>query len=173
MISSPCAAEGLCERRIAAAALGASCGTYGCTNAARLWQELRDREYASGQGHVRHYLARFRGNAAVPAPAPAVPKVPAVTSWIMTKPDRLEDHDKATLDAILTASPQLAASVRAFAAIMNKRRRLLESWMTAALATGEPALRSSRPGCAPTRTPSPAASASGGMQAPSRVTSTA
>jgi hypothetical protein len=49
-------------------------------NAARLWQELRDREYASGQGHVRHYLARFRGNAAVPAPAPAVPKVPAVTS---------------------------------------------------------------------------------------------
>jgi transposase len=46
----------------------------GCTNAAQLHQELRGRGYAGGPGHVRHYLARFRGNAAVPAPAPAVPK---------------------------------------------------------------------------------------------------
>ena len=65
----------------------------------------------------------------------------------MTSPDRLADADKASLDAILAASPELAAvaaSVRAFAAIMNERRgrRLLEPWMTAALATGEPALKS-------------------------------
>jgi hypothetical protein len=61
----------------------------GATNAALLWQELRDRGYAGGPGHVRHYLARFRGNAAAPAPAPAVPKARAVTSWIMTNPDKL------------------------------------------------------------------------------------
>jgi hypothetical protein len=70
-----------------------------------------------------------------------------VTAWIMTRPDRLDDADKAGLDAILAASPELAAvavAVRAFAAIMNERRgrRLLEPWMTAALATGEPALKS-------------------------------
>ena len=65
----------------------------------------------------------------------------------MTRPDRLADADKASLDAILAASPELAAvaaSVRAFAHIMTERRgrKLLEPWMTAALATGEPALRS-------------------------------
>ena len=119
----------------------------GCTNAALLWQEIRARGYQGGCRQVRGYLARFRGNAAVPAPAPVPPKVRAVTAWIMTRPDRLADADKASLDAILAASPELAAvtaSVRDFAVIMNERRgrKLLEPWMTAALATGEPALRS-------------------------------
>ena len=82
-----------------------------------------------------------------PRAAPVPPKVRAVTAWIMTRPDRLDDADRASLDAILAASAELAAvtaSVRAVAAIMNERRgrRLLEPWMTAALATGEPALRS-------------------------------
>ena len=65
----------------------------------------------------------------------------------MTSPDHLADDDKASLDAILAASPELAAvaaSVRAFAAMMNERggRKLLTPWMAAAEATGEPALRS-------------------------------
>jgi hypothetical protein len=64
----------------------------GCTSAGRLWQELRDRGYPGGQTQVRQYVARFRGNAAVSAPAPAVAKVRAVTSSIMTKPDHLEDE---------------------------------------------------------------------------------
>jgi hypothetical protein len=33
-----------------------------------------------------------------------------VTAWIMTRPDRLADADRASLDAILAASPELAAS---------------------------------------------------------------
>jgi hypothetical protein len=65
----------------------------------------------------------------------------------MTRPDRLADADRASLAAILAASPELAAvtgSGRAFAAIMIERRgrKLLGPWMGAALATGEPALRS-------------------------------
>jgi transposase len=65
----------------------------------------------------------------------------------MTKPDKLADADKASLDAILAASPELAAvtaNVRAFAVIMNEKRgrKLLEPWMAAAAATGEPALKS-------------------------------
>jgi hypothetical protein len=119
----------------------------GCTNAAQLWAELRDRGYPGGPTYVRQYLARFRGNAAAPQPKPTAPKVRAVSSWIMTSPGNLPDADKASLEAILAASPELAAvtaSVRAFAAIMNERRgrKLLEPWMTAADATGEPALRS-------------------------------
>jgi transposase len=81
----------------------------------------------------------------VTAPAAAPPKVRAVTGWIMTRPDRLADDDKASLGAILDASPELAAvAVRAFAVIMNERRgrKLLEPWMNAALDTGDPALKS-------------------------------
>jgi hypothetical protein len=88
----------------------------GCTNAARLWQELRDRGYQGGPSYVRQYLARFRGNVPAPGPKPAVPKVRAVTSWIMTSPGNLADVDRSGLEAILTASPELAAvaeSVRA------------------------------------------------------------
>jgi transposase len=119
----------------------------GCTNAARLWAELRDRGYQGGPTYVRQYLARFGGTITVAGPKPTAPKVRAVTSWIMTSPDQLAVNDKASLDAILAASPELAAvaaSVRAFAAMMNERRgrKLLESWMAAAEATGEPALRS-------------------------------
>jgi transposase len=119
----------------------------GCTNAAQLWQELRDRGYTGGPTHVRHYLTRFRGTTAAPAPVPVPPKVRAVTAWIMTRPDRLAATDKASLDAILASSPELGAvtaAVRAFATIMNERRgrRLLEPWMTTALETGEPALKS-------------------------------
>jgi transposase len=118
----------------------------GCTNAALLWQEIRARGYQGSRRQVRGYLARFRAGGKMPAPAPAAPKARALTSWIMTRPDRLADADRAGLDAILASSPELAAitaSVRAFAAIMNERRgrELLEPWMTAALATGEPALR--------------------------------
>jgi transposase len=119
----------------------------GCTNAAQLWKEIRDHGYTGSCRQVRSYLARYRGTAVIQAPAPAPPKVKAVTSWIMTRPDKLADTDRASLDAILAASAELAAvaaSVRGFAAIMNEKRgrRLLEPWMTAALATGEPALRS-------------------------------
>ena len=65
----------------------------------------------------------------------------------MTRPDRLDDADQASLNAILAACPELAAvtaCIRAFAEIMNERRgrKLLEPWMTRAIATGEPALRS-------------------------------
>jgi hypothetical protein len=119
----------------------------GCTSAAQLWAELRERGYPGGPAYVRQYLARFRGNAAGPQPKPTAPKVRAVTSWIMTSPGNLADADKAGLEAILAASPELSAvteTVRAFAGIMNERRgrTLLEPWMTAADASGEPALRS-------------------------------
>ena len=118
----------------------------GCTNAAQLWQEIRARGYPGSCRQVRGYLARFRGSASIAPPAASPPKPRTVTGWIMTRPDRLADPDRASLDAILARSPELAAvtgSVRAFAAIMNERRgRDLEKWMTAAIATSEPALRS-------------------------------
>jgi transposase len=118
----------------------------GCTNAALLWQEIRNRRYQGSRRQVRAYLARFRENAVITAPAPVPPKPRAVAGWIMTRPDRIAATDRASLETILASSPELAAvtaSVRAFAAIMTERPgRDLEKWMTAAIATGEPALRS-------------------------------
>jgi hypothetical protein len=62
----------------------------------------------------------------MPASAPVPPKVRAVTGWIMTRPDRLADANRASLEAILASSTELAAvtaaAVRAFAVIMNDQR---------------------------------------------------
>jgi transposase len=118
----------------------------GCTNATVLWHEISAHGYRGGYSSVRDHLARFRGNAAIPDPAPEPPKARAVTSWIMTRPDDLDPADQASLDAILASSPELAAvttHVRTFADLMTQRRgRELEQWMTAAAASGEPALQS-------------------------------
>jgi hypothetical protein len=45
-----------------------------------LWQEIRARGYPGSYATVRDHLARFRGNALVPAPTPQPPKPCAVTS---------------------------------------------------------------------------------------------
>ena len=100
-------------------------GSSGGTNVVAPWQEIRDRRYHGSCRQVRTYVARFRGNAAVPAPPPAPPKAQTVTGWIMTRPGEPAGADRASLNAILAASAELAAvaaSVRALAAIMNERR---------------------------------------------------
>ena len=98
-----------------------------------------------GYSHVRDYLAPFRQTAAMPGTPPRPPKPHKVDSWIMTRPGALPAGDQAGLDAILAASPELAAlaqHVRAFATLMTERRgRDLEAWMTAAT-SGEPSLQS-------------------------------
>jgi hypothetical protein len=47
-----------------------------------------------------------------------------VTAWIMTKPDRLADNDKASLDAVLGSSSELAAvaSAAAFCSPTDNRK---------------------------------------------------
>ena len=118
----------------------------GCTNATQLWHEIRARGYQGGYSHVRDYLAPYRQAARMPAPAPRPPKPRKVASWIMTRPGTLPAEEQASLDAILAASPELAAfteHARAFATLMTERRgRDLDDWMTAAAASGEPALQS-------------------------------
>jgi transposase len=118
----------------------------GCTDATRLWREIRARGYRGGYSRVRDYLTPFRDAAAAPTPAPQPPKAKKVTSWLMTDPARLAADDRAQLTAILAACPELAAlheHIAAFAGLMTKRRgRHLEQWITAADASGLPELRS-------------------------------
>jgi transposase len=118
----------------------------GCTDATRLWRQIRAHGYQGGYSRVRDYLAPLRATTAVPTPAPQPPKVKKVTSWIMSHPRDLADGDKAQLTAILAACPELAAlraHVAAFAELMTERRgRDLEKWITTVTASGLPELRS-------------------------------
>lgn len=56
-----------------------------CTDATRLWQEIRARGYPGGYSLVREHLAPLRGTAIAPPRAPVPPKPRKVTAWIMTR----------------------------------------------------------------------------------------
>jgi len=118
----------------------------GCTDAALLWREIRDRGYAGGSSHVRACLAPLRTTTIAAVRPPAPPKVREVTSWVMTRPRNLAPGDQARLAVILSSCPELSAlseHIRAFARIMTERRgRELETWMAAVTASGQPDLRS-------------------------------
>ncbi len=118
----------------------------GCTNATRLFEEIRARGYRGRASQVRAYLHPFRTTAHIPAPPPKPPTVRKFTSWVMTHPSNLDPDDQARLDAILKTSPELeslVAHVRAFALIMTERRgRELERWMTRVDADDHAALHS-------------------------------
>ncbi|MFI9638048.1 hypothetical protein ACIHAX_35715 [Nocardia sp. NPDC051929] len=115
----------------------------GCTNAARLFEEIRSRGYRGRASMVRACLQRFRTTAHIPPPPPKPPTVRKVTAWIITHPANIDPSDQRQLDAILKTSPaleSLAAHVRAFATIMTERRgRELEQWMTSVDADNHPA----------------------------------
>jgi transposase len=118
----------------------------GCTDAARLWEELRDRGYRGSYATVRDYVRPFRTGPIPPAPAPAPPKVRQFTGWIMRNPANLTTEDTQRLDAVLAGCPELSALralVRDFAQMMLQRHgRHLEQWMTAACADDLPDLHS-------------------------------
>jgi transposase len=118
----------------------------GHTNATRLFEEIQKRGFGGSEKIVRAYLHSFRTTAHIPKPPPKPPAVRRVSSWIMTDPDNIDSDNQAHLDAILSASPELASlvgHVREFAAIMGERRgRDLERWMAAVDSDDHTALHS-------------------------------
>lgn len=102
---------------------GTSHWNQGHTNAARLFEEIRDRGHPGKASMVRAYLRQFRATAHVPAPPRKPPAPRPVAAWIMTDPASMDPHDQARLDTILTASPELeslAGHVRTFATMMTE-----------------------------------------------------
>jgi transposase len=118
----------------------------GCNDAARLWEELRDRGYRGSYATVRDYVRPLRSGGIAPAPAPAPPKVRQFTGWIMRNPANLAAEDQERLEAVLSGCPELTAlraRVRDFAQMMLQRRgQHLEEWMAAACADDLPDLHS-------------------------------
>jgi transposase len=116
----------------------------GCTNAWKLWEEIRKQGYPDGYGNVRNYVSRtLRGKPQPVRPRP--PSARAVTRWLLTHPDALVESDRIQLKAVLVNCPELdvlAKHVRTFAHMVTALQGdQLPEWIESArAATGLPSL---------------------------------
>ncbi len=118
----------------------------GCTDAARLFEEIQQRGYRGSKRNVRRCLQPLRTSG---KPAPKVSEGPSVrqaVGWTLRKPDNLDEEERLQLKHVLARCPELHAvhdQVRAFAAMMDNRDvGQLDTWIEQAEATGLAPLRS-------------------------------
>lgn len=116
----------------------------GCTNAWKLWEEIREQGYPDGYGNVRNYVSRtLRGKPQPVGPRP--PSARTVTRWLLAHPDALVESHRIQLKAVLANCPELdvlAKHVRAFAhMVTDLQADQLPEWIeSASAATGLPTL---------------------------------
>ncbi|PZS22937.1 MAG: ISL3 family transposase [Pseudonocardiales bacterium] len=120
--------------------------TQGCTDAARLAEEITVQGYRGSEQTVRRYLHEFRTGRPAPKPHPAAPTVRDVTGWIMRRPDRLDQEEQLKFKQVRARSRHLdatAAHVAAFAEMLTGLHgERLETWITAVEADDLPHLHS-------------------------------
>ncbi|MGX7826091.1 ISL3 family transposase [Actinokineospora sp. 24-640] len=109
----------------------------GHRNATQLFREITEHGYTGGELAVQRYLRHFRhGRGHAPVPAPKPPSVRQITSWIMTRPDRLTRDDTAQLRKLRRRSPdlnRLVTHVRDFATMLTELQgQRLDTWITTA-----------------------------------------
>lgn len=118
----------------------------GCTNAAQLCRELRERGYQVHSRAVRDYVRAWRSTVPATPPQPVGPTVRKAAGWLLRDPAHLTTDEQRQLDALTQASPTLAAlrrHVAAFAVMMlNRQGHRLETWMNAVQADDLPELHS-------------------------------
>jgi transposase len=118
----------------------------GCTDAARLFGEIRDAGYRGSALTVRRYLHPFRASLSAPDQPPTQLKVRDVVSWIMREPGKLQADEQVRLRALLDRCTELnavAGHVRAFAEmIRDLSGDHLQEWMDQVQADDLPALHS-------------------------------
>ncbi|MGW2017663.1 ISL3 family transposase [Streptomyces sp. NPDC001927] len=110
----------------------------GCTNAWKLWEEIKEQGYPRGYAGVRDYVSRnLRGK---PQPiGRRLPSARAVTRWILTHPDALPEGDRIQLKAVLANCRELTAlvdHVRSFAHMVPELQGdRLPEWIASARTT--------------------------------------
>jgi transposase len=118
----------------------------GCTDAARLFAEIREAGYRGSVLTVRRYLQPFRATLTAPERPPSQLKVRDVFGWIMRDPKKLDPDDQCRLQALLDRCPELnalAGHVRAFAEMIGELRGdRLDEWTDKVEADDLPALDS-------------------------------
>ncbi|GAA2500718.1 hypothetical protein GCM10010406_41540 [Streptomyces thermolineatus] len=131
----------------------------GCTNATRLFHELKERGYEGGTTVVRRYVSRFREAFPAAGPPRRDPTVRDVTSWLTRYPDSLAEDESTQVKELLARDPALAYTaehVRAFAELMNNRQgRLLHRWIADVRSDDLPDLHTFVNGLGQDLTPSP------------------
>ncbi|MYS81906.1 ISL3 family transposase [Streptomyces sp. SID5474] len=97
-----------------------------------LLNEIRELGYTGSQNLLHRYITQGRVEADRPALSPR-----RVTRYLLTRPDRLKDHQQELLDTLVVACPQmtaLAGLVRSFAEMLTPAKGnndLLTTWITA------------------------------------------
>jgi transposase len=118
----------------------------GCTDAARLFAEIREAGYRGSVLTVRRYLQPFRAALTAPERPPTQLKVRDVAGWIMRDPERLNPDERCRLQTLLDRCPELNAlvgHVRAFAEMIRELRGdRLDEWLGRVEADDLPALHS-------------------------------
>jgi transposase len=118
----------------------------GCTNVLQLHREITAQGYRGCYSSVRDHLAPFRELGAAPPAKPAAPKVRTITSWMLRRPDDLDEDERRDLTRVLDACPHLAATathVRGFAQMLTGRHgERLDAWMQEVEIDDLPYLRS-------------------------------
>ncbi|MFJ9041866.1 transposase [Streptomyces sp. NPDC102406] len=112
----------------------------GCTNAWKLWEEIKEQGYPRGYARVRAYASRnLRGKPRPVGPRP--PSARSVTRWLLTHPDALPESDRIQLKAVLANCHELAAlseHVRSFARMVTELEgERLPEWITSARAASD------------------------------------
>jgi transposase len=77
----------------------------GCTDAPRLFAEIRTAGYRGSALTVRRYVRPFRATLTAPDQPPAQLKVGDVARWIMCEPGQLEAEEQVRLQALLGPVP--------------------------------------------------------------------
>jgi transposase len=120
----------------------------GCRNVAVLHAELQQRGYRGSSRTLYRYLQPLRtqdpNQAAAPV-EPAPPKIRHVTTWLLRRPEDLNDTEQATLANIRGACPhldRLGGHITAFAKMMVHRTGAdnLDTWLAAVEADDIPEL---------------------------------
>lgn len=112
----------------------------GCTDAARLFEEVRDLGYRGSQRSVRRALQPLRASGRPAPPVLEGPSVRQATGWIIRKPTNLNLDEQSQLTQVLARCPELEAAhacVRSFATMMDEQNgEAVRGWIERAQATG-------------------------------------
>jgi transposase len=115
------------------------CFESGLTSSMQLYRELLAMGYTGGYHVVNRYVLTIRRGTAIPARA-LIPGPRRITSWIMRAQEDLSRTDRAALDAVRRACPDIATAddlARGFTDMLRHRRgHLLHDWIQKAEVTG-------------------------------------
>ncbi|MBT8226069.1 MAG: ISL3 family transposase, partial [Dactylosporangium sp.] len=114
----------------------------GATTITQLHQEIKERGYTGGYGTLRDWLRPWPALVTAPSPAAKPPKPRVIASWILRRPESLDDDEGQALADLRSHCPSpdhLADHVQGFATMLTGRHgERLDAWIAAVRADDQP-----------------------------------